>query len=131
MDRQINLSNFAEGALQEKFDAEFQKVLKNIQDPNTPWKTPRKITLELKLTTDEQRELSMVDIVAKSTLAVSKTAKAKILIGMDGKGGYLANELRSQVPGQQRIRVDAETGEILEEKVADTKTDYDGIKLVK
>jgi len=131
MERQIDLSKFADGALQEKFDAEFQKVLKNIQDPNTPWKTPRKITLELKLTTDEQRELSLVDIVAKSTLAISKTATAKILIGMDGKGGYLANELRTQIPGQERMRVDEETGEILDENVADTKTDYDGIKLVK
>lgn len=126
MDRQINLNEFAEGALQEKFDSEFQKVLENIQDPNTSWKAPRKLILELKFSTDEERELSLVDIIAKSTLAISKQATAKILIGMDGKGGYLANELNTQIPGQQRLRVDMETGEILDEQ-----TNYEGITLVK
>jgi len=126
MDRQINLNDFAEGALQEKFDSEFQKVLQNIQDPNTSWKTPRKLTLELKFSTDEERELTLVDIIAKSTLAICKQATAKILIGIDGKGGYLANELNTQIPGQQRLRVDIETGEIIDEH-----TNYEGITLVK
>lgn len=127
MKTQVDLSNFAEGALQEKFDKEFQKVIENIQDPNTEWKKPRKLVMELTFRTDEDRELSIVNIVAKSTLALSKDATAKILIGMDGKGGFLANELNTQISGQQRIRVDMETGEILENE----PTNYEGITLVK
>ena len=124
---QIALNEFAEGALQEKFDREFQKVMANIQDLNTEWKKPRKIVLEMTFRTDEERELSLVNIVAKSTLALSKDATAKILIGMDGKGGYLANELDTQIKGQQRMRVDTETGEIIEEQ----PNNLAGIKLVK
>lgn len=128
MKRQVDLSDFAEGALQEKFDKEFQKVIENIQDPNTEWKKPRKLVMELTFRTDEDRELSIVSIVAKSTLALSKDATAKILIGMDGKGGYLANELNTQINGQQRIRVDLETGEVLNPEENDK---IHGIKLVK
>lgn len=127
MKTQVDLSNFAEGALQEKFDKEFQKILANIQDLNTNWKTPRKLVIEMKFSTDEDRELSLIDITTKSVLAISKQATARILIGADGKGGYLANELRTQVPGQQRIRVDMETGEILDSE----PTNYEGITLVK
>lgn len=123
----VNLNEFAEGALQEKFDREFQKVLENIQDPNTNWKSPRKLVIELKFATGEDRELSMVDITTKSVLAISKQATARILIGMDGKGGYLANELKSQASGQLRMRVDTETGEIVEPDM----TTYEGIKLIK
>lgn len=128
MNTQVDLSSFAEGALQEKFDKEFQKVIENIQDPNTEWKKPRKLLMELTFRTDEDRELSIVSIVAKSTLALSKDATAKILIGMDGKGGYLANELNTQINGQQRIRVDLETGEVLNPEENDN---IHGIKLVK
>ena len=127
MKTQVDLSNFAEGALQEKFDKEFQKILGNIQDPNTEWKKPRKLVMELTFKTDEDRELSMVNILVKSTLALSKDTTSRILIGMDGKGGYLANELRTQVPGQQRIRVDEETGEIVDKE----PLNYEGITLVK
>lgn len=127
MKTQVDLSNFAEGALQEKFDKEFQKILGNIQDPNTEWKKPRKLVMELTFKTDEDRELSMVNILVKSTLALSKDTTSRILIGMDGKGGYLANELRTQVPGQQRIRVDEETGEIVDKE----PVNYEGITLVK
>lgn len=127
MKTQVDLSNFAEGALQEKFDKEFQKILGNIQDPNTEWKKPRKLVMELTFKTDEDRELSMVNILVKSTLALSKDTTSRILIGMDGKGGYLANELKTQVPGQQRMRVDTETGEVIDKEPAN----YEGITLVK
>ena len=102
-------------------------MLENIQDPNTNWKTPRKLVIELKFATGEDRELSLVDITTKASLAPSKQATARILIGMDGKGGYLANELKTQASGQLRMRVDTETGEIIEPE----KTSFEGIKLIK
>lgn len=120
---QIALSEFADGALQEKFNIEFQKVLANIQDPNTDHKKARKLTLEITFNSNEARDFMDAKIVAKATLAPSKESTAKVLIGMDGEGGYLASELNTQIPGQQVMRVDKETGEITE--------DLKGIKLVK
>lgn len=37
--QRTNLETFAGGALQEKFDDAMQKVLQNMLDPNTPYRT--------------------------------------------------------------------------------------------
>ena len=34
----IKLEELAGGGLQEKFDRELERVIGNMQDPNTPWK---------------------------------------------------------------------------------------------
>ncbi|MBU3208560.1 replication terminator protein [Clostridium algidicarnis] len=130
MKKMINLETFAEGALAEKINIALKEVLENITDPNTDWKTKRKLTLEMTFVTGEDRELAEVAIVAKPKLAPKKAIGAKIIIGTDGKGGVLASEYKKQVPGQSAMRVDEETGEILttaEEK----RMDLRGIKLVK
>jgi hypothetical protein len=123
---QIALSEFADGALQEKFNIEFQKVLANIHDPNTDFKKARKLTLEITFNSNEARDFMDAKIVAKASLAPSKESTAKVLIGMDGQGGYLASELNTQIPGQQVMRVDKQTGEIIE-----PEAELKGIKLVK
>ena len=130
MKKMINLETFAEGALAEKINIALKEVLENITDPNTDWKTKRKLTLEMTFATGEDRELAEVAIMAKPKLAPKKATGTKIIIGTDGKGGVLASEYKKQVPGQSTMRVDEETGEILttaEEK----RMDLRGIKLVK
>ncbi|WP_315080809.1 replication terminator protein [uncultured Clostridium sp.] len=133
MENMINLETFAEGALAEKVNMALKEVLGNITDPNTDWKIKRKLTVDMTLTTGEDRELTEVNIIAKTKLAPSKALSAKIVIGTDGKGGVLASEYKKQIPGQSTMRVDEETGEILttaEEKASDP-IDLSGIKLVK
>ena len=130
MEKMINLETFADGALAEKVNMALKEVLSNITDPNTDWKTKRKLTLDIKFSAGEDRELAMLDIVAKTKLAPAKPLSSKIVIGTDGKGGILASEFKNQIPGQSTMRVDEETGEVLttaEEKAIDLK----GIKLVK
>lgn len=130
MENMINLEKFAEGALTEKFNNELRKVIENIEDPNTDFKKKRKLTLELTFESDENRELAIVDIIAKSKLVPAKALATKIVMGTDGKGGILASEYKKQVPGQSIMRVDEETGELLtteEEKAIN----MEGIKLVK
>ena len=56
----VNLEKFAGGALQEKFDDAFEKIVSNMLDPNTPWKNKRKISVEVTLTQNE--ELSPIHI---------------------------------------------------------------------
>lgn len=130
MDNIISLDNFADGALAEKFNTEFQKVLSNITDLNTEHKTKRRLTLDLVFVSSEDRELALVDIQTKVKLAQPKSVGTRILIGTDGKGGVMASEFGKQIPGQSVMRVDQSTGEIsttAEEKEFNTE----GIKLVK
>ena len=84
------------------------------------------------LTTGEDRELTEVNIVAKTKLAPSKALSAKIVIGTDGNGGVLASEYKKQVPGQSYMKVDEETGEILTSaQEREDAVDLEGIRLVK
>ena len=128
MPNMINLESFAGGALAEKFNDGFQEVLKNISDLNTDFKKKRKLTLELEFQPDEERELSLIDIKVKTKLIPPVPVATKILIDKDGNGNVVASEYQKQVRGQQHMRVDTETGEILAgEQEVDTK----GIKLIK
>lgn len=131
MENMINLEKFADGALAEKVNMALVQVLENMTDPNTNWKTKRKIVLDMTLETGEDRELTEVTIVAKTKLAPTKALATKIVIGTDGKGGVLASEYRKQVPGQSAMVVSQETGEILTTAETDDSINLDGIRLVK
>lgn len=132
MEKMINLETFAEGALAEKVNMALRDVLQNIADPNTDYKVKRKLTVDMTLTTGEDRELTEVTIVAKTKLAPSKALSAKIVIGTDGNGGVLASEYKKQVPGQSYMKVDEETGEILTSaQESEDAVDLEGIRLVK
>ena len=127
MDNMINLEKFAGGALAEKFNVGLKEVLENIADPNTEAKKKRKLTVELTFNPDEERELSLVDILVKTKLEPTKAVATKILIDKDGQGGIIASEYNNQLRGQQYLKVDEDTGEIL----ADDDVDMEGIKLIK
>ncbi|OSB17459.1 replication terminator protein, partial [Clostridium botulinum] len=94
MEKMINLETFADGALAEKVNMALKEVLENIADPNTDYKTKRKLTVDMTFASGEDRELTEVSIVAKPKLAPTKPLAAKIVIGTDGKGGILASEYK-------------------------------------
>lgn len=125
----VDLERFASGALSEKFNMAYKEVLENIADPNTPHKTKRKLTLELTFSTDEERELSTVDVVTKTKLAPAKSIATKIIIDRDGQGGIIASEYGKQMKGQRYMKEDEETGEIITTEEKDVN--IDGIKLVR
>lgn len=129
MEKIFDLEKFAGGALAEKFNIGLQEVLENIADPNTDPKKKRKLTLELSFEPDEERELSMVDIVVKTKLQPNMPVATKIIIDKDGEGGIVASEYKNQLKGQQHMKVDEETGEILQDDKEDV--DIEGIKLIK
>lgn len=131
MENMINLEQFADGALAEKVNMALKEVLANITDPNTDWKIKRKLTLDIAFSAGEDRELALLDIVAKTKLAPAKPLSSKIVIGTDGKGGIMASEFKKQIPGQSVIRVDEETGEVLTTAEEREPINLEGIKLVK
>lgn len=125
----INLETLAGGAFAERTKQAIQKVMENIADPNTEWKNKRKVTVELIFSAAEDREVIECDVVAKEKLAPKKSVHTKFLLDKNLEGEVIASEFGKQIPGQQVMKVDSETGEIMNnEKEQD---EISGLKVVK
>ncbi|WP_426952816.1 replication terminator protein [Bacillus mycoides] len=113
----IDLNSFADGAVAERFDAEFERVLENMSDPNTDPKKPRTITLTLSITGDKKREVWDCQVQAKSKLAPTIEVGSKILMGRDHSGQIVGQELSSGVKGQYYIDTEGDVANDVGEKV--------------
>lgn len=91
----VSLSNLSDGAAEELFALAFAQVLANIDDPNTPWKAKRAITLSFEFTTDEERRHAWVDIAYATKLAAAKPATTVLHLGRH-KGELAASEAMRQ-----------------------------------
>lgn len=121
----LNLNELADGALQEKINAAMRKVLENMQDPNTPYKVKRGITVKLGFTQTESRGDAVVDVSVETKLAPASPIQTMMAIGKDLRSGEVyAEEYGKQVKGQMSLdmeklaqvdgdTVDTETGEVL------------------
>lgn len=127
----VELSEVVGGALQEKFDKSFARVVENLQDPNASFKVKRAITIKLTFEQNEARDDVSVSIDVQEKLAPQAGMKTSFAIGKNLKTGELyAEEYGKQVKGQTvmatvrepdprtDISVNPETGEVLETKAA-------------
>ena len=131
----LNLNEIAEGALQEKINAAMRKVLENMQDPNTPYKVKRGITIKIGFTQTESRTDAVVDVSVETKLAPSSPINTMMAIGKDLRNGEVyAAEYGKQVKGQMSLdleqpvqkidgdTVNTETGEVVaSDKVVDLR----------
>lgn len=128
----INLQDIVGGQLQAKFERSFEKVIENLQDPNTSFKIKRGITIKLDFTQNENRDDVSVSVLVSEKLAPQQDMETKFYIGKDlatdevyaeeyGKqvrGQMNFNDVLGEKPQEQVINgktVDTETGEIKEE----------------
>ena len=131
----VKLQDLVGGALQEAFAKSFEKVVGNMQDVNTPFKTKRAITITLGFEQNELRDDVKVSIDVKEKLAPQAGLKTSFSIGKDLKTGELyAEEYGRHIKGQVTLDdyqptqiidgnvVDTDTGEIIEQK--DTVVDF-------
>jgi len=91
-DDTLTLTNFGEGAVNEIFDRELQRVLKDIMDPNTEATAQRKVTLNIVINPDEDRDLGIVEVKANSKLAGSRAFTSKLAFGHATSGKVEARE---------------------------------------
>lgn len=98
-----NLSEMSNGAVNERFNYELQKVVENICDPNTDPKKKRKITLTMVIEPDAKREQAHISIETKTTLAPAQPDLTTLIIGVDKNGQQTARELKSGIKGQTFI----------------------------
>lgn len=116
----IELKNLVGGALQEQFSKAFDKVIENLQNPNTSYRNARKITIELKFVQNEARDDVKCAVSVSEKLATQSPLETSFAIGTDLKTGKLyAHEYGKQIKGQMSVddvlnNVDVETGEILD-----------------
>lgn len=115
----IDLNNFANGAVAERFNLELQKVLENIADPNTDPKKARKLVLTVKVSGNENRDIADVEVEAKLTLAPAKPIESKLVIDRDNKGKIIGAELKSGVKGQTFIDDDGDISDDKGNKIID------------
>lgn len=128
----VELKDMVGGALQEKFNKAFEKVIENLLDINTPYKNKRGITIKLDFTQNEARDDVQVTVDVVEKLAPQAGMKTSFSIGKDLQSGQVfAEEYGKQIKGQMSIndlqpqqqvingkQVDTETGEIHDEQPA-------------
>lgn len=126
----ISLKDLAGGSFTRKVNQAFEKVMQNMQDPNTPWKNKRKINLILTFEQNEDRTDCTCDISVDIKLASVKPVSTKFSTQRDLVTGQIyAEEYGPGIKGQMSFEdigendveidgqiVDTETGEIKEGK---------------
>ena len=98
----MQLSEINSGALQEVFDYEFDKVLRNIRDVNTDPKAKRKVTIEMTISPNEKRTIGDIDFKVKHTEAPIHGFATAITITEDGRK-VIAEEIGNELPGQMNV----------------------------
>ena len=99
-DARSSLLQMAKGAIQERVDYEVTRVVDNLLDMNTEAKAKRKVTLNIVMTTDDDRRVVKVEASAKSTLAPVTPIGTSLVITPDKNGEMMLAEIIPQVPGQ-------------------------------
>ncbi|SHH74981.1 replication terminator protein [Virgibacillus chiguensis] len=117
MEYMIDLNEFAEGALAAKVNAELEKVLENIADPNTDPKKNRTITVSIKIHGDEKRDVLNTTVSTKVRLQPMKEVETKLMMGADDNGNIIGKELRSGAKGQMFFDADGDVAQDTGEKV--------------
>ena len=120
----IDLKEMVGGALQDKFQHSFDRVMENLQDRNTPFKDKREITIKMTFVQNEQRDNVVASLKVTEKLASQGELVTQFATGKDLRTGeVIAEEYgHNQLTGQMLLdasQVDPETGEIAEETIVD------------
>lgn len=81
----MSYANLGHGAVAEMFDRVLEEVLANVRDLNYPYKTKRKITLEVIFSPGEDREKTHIDYFVGRKLAELKPYESTAYLGYDPK----------------------------------------------
>lgn len=123
--KKVELKELVGGALQEQFAKSFEKVVENLQNPNTPYKNSREINIKLKFTQNEKRDDVKCNVLVSEKLTPQAPMETAFSIGTDLRTGEVfATEYGKQCRGQLSMDdvkqpepvVDQETGEVLPEQ---------------
>ena len=124
----LSLATVCGGAVQEKVNEVAKQVFENLQDPNTPWKNKRSITVTISFQQNEDRDDLSVGVQVVSKLAPVSPLETRMAIGKDLRTGEVyAEEYGKQIRGQMSLSdyenraetivgndvIDTDTGEVV------------------
>ncbi|MEE4565253.1 replication terminator protein [Paenibacillus polymyxa] len=93
MDDHVKLSGLVQGGVQEQFNKEWDRVIRNIDDPNTSATAARSITITITLKPDKKRKTINSTIATKSTIAPDNPLDTTFVMGADSAGNVVSKEL--------------------------------------
>ena len=103
--QEVRLAELVGGALQEKFQNSFEKVLENMLDINTPYKARRAINIKLSFDQNEQRDDIKVSIDVTEKLAPQGAIETSFSFGRNLKTGeIMVEEYGKQIKGQMSLK---------------------------
>lgn len=79
--QEVMLETLADGAAKDLFESAFRQALENIDDPNTDWKKPRRISLVFTIRTDETRKMGDVEVACSTKFPGVKAVGTRIFMG--------------------------------------------------
>jgi hypothetical protein len=82
--KEVTLESVGGGVAGELFQREFQRVLANIQDPNTDPEKTRRVTIEVHISPSEKRDMATILVSASSKIAGVKPAASAVFLGRNG-----------------------------------------------
>ena len=106
----VSLANLGRGAAIEKFDEEFRKVLENIVDPNTPAMGERKITLEVAIKPNENRDYCTLKVSCSSKVTPVKAFETQMFVARDFSHGGVVIATEHN-PQQMRLNMNPSPAE--------------------
>lgn len=117
VEEHVKLNNLGHGAAAEMFQAELDRAIANISDPNTKPEAVREVTLKVKLKPNKDRNFCAVEIHCDSKVAAAQPFESQMYVGMD-KGKAVATEYNPNqgaltVKNDDGQEVDLRTGQVL------------------
>lgn len=98
-----SLSDLMDGSVEERFNAELDKVWQNVFDPNTDPKKTRTLTLKVKIIPNERRDSCDFRVNVTSSLVPYTDMSQTVMLSVGADGTIMATERTGQVPGQLDI----------------------------
>ena len=87
--KRISMDDMCGGALLQRFNMEMAKIGRNIMDPNTDPRKPRKLTISLTFKADESRKSLTTSISTSRSLAPLEPINTIMLAGQDIRTGAI------------------------------------------
>ena len=98
-----SLSDLMDGSVEERFNAELDKVWQNVFDPNTDPKKTRTLPLKVKIIPNERRDSCDFRVNVTSSLVPYTDMSQTVMLSVGADGTIMATERTGQVPGQLDI----------------------------
>jgi fibronectin type 3 domain-containing protein len=105
--QQVTIETLNGGVIAELFEEKLAEILENIADPNTPWKTKRRIQIAVDFEPNEDRTNATTTVSVQTKVAPVKPHSSFVVLGSDGSrvSAYTTDPREQQLPfGDGKVR---------------------------